>query len=509
MQTSCSHSTCEPDLELFEEEESFFEEHFWIFTGIAAIFLGMAIFIEFLLDLIVLSQIFAGISILMSGSEIAQEAFENIKDRKITANILMIIAAIASFFILHGQEGATAIILYSIAEYIEEKTVDKSRDAIRDLYELAPDESLLKVGNEYEKVPTDSVHANERIGIKPGMKVPLDGVIIKGSSYFDESAITGESVPVYKEKGDEIYAGTLNSNSFVEVKVIRESDETIVAKIAERIKEAQKNKSSKEKFIEKFAKYYTPLILLTSLLIMILPPILFGFSFNTWFYRGLILLVVSCPCALTLSTPLAMISALTKLANEGILVKGNKFIEVIDDIDVFAFDKTGTLTEGRLKVFQILSTSDQRKQKILKIAASLELLSEHPIGKAIVSEAKVNDLSLFTVENFTIIKGKGIKGEIDGKMYYVGSQRFFNNLNIPLPLEILSDIEQQGTIPILIGTQNQTLGLITIRDVLRITSPILFDGLKDKGYDTILISGDNQKVCNTIGRCLNADQYRG
>ncbi|MFO8017002.1 MAG: cation-translocating P-type ATPase [Promethearchaeia archaeon] len=508
MTASCSHSSCELDSELMEEEESYFEEHFWKFTGSAAILLGVALISEIIFNLLMLSQILAGFSILFSGSGILREAIENIKDRKISVNILMIIAAIASFFILHGQEGATAIMLYSIAEYIEDKTVDKSRDAIKELYELAPDESLLKVGSSYKAVPTSSIEQGQIVGIKPGMKVPLDGIIIKGDSYFDESAITGESVPVLKEEGEEIYAGTINSNSFVDIEVIREAGDTIVAKIAERIKIAQQNKSSKERFIEKFAKYYTPLILLISLVIMIFPPLLFGSDFNTWFYRGLILLVISCPCALTLSTPLSMISSLTKLAKEGILVKGNRFIEALEDIDVFAFDKTGTITEGKLKVFQIIEL-EKEDVEILQIAASLELLSEHPIAGAIVAEAKRKELSLLDVQNFSIIKGKGIKGEIDGILYYVGSQRFFNDLNLDLPEDILADIENQGTIPLLVGTSNNILGIITIRDVLRITSPILIEGLKNKGYETIIISGDNQQVCNTIGKCLDVDYSRG
>jgi Cd2+/Zn2+-exporting ATPase len=284
-----------------------------------------------------------------------KEAIGDIKHKKITANILMIVAAVASFFIFHGQEGATAILLYAIAERLEEITTDKSRNAIKELLQLAPDDALLKIDEGYRNVPSREVKVGEIVGIKPGMKVPLDGKIIKGSSYFDESAITGESVPVFKQEGDEIFAASLNSNSFIDIEVIRESTNTIVAQIAESVRQAQLNRSNNEKFIEKFAKYYTPIILFAALFVMIIPPLVFGLNFNDWFYRGLILLVVSCPCALTLSTPLANIASLTKQAREGILVKGNRFIEQIDDIEVFAFDKTGTLTEGKLKIFDIFT----------------------------------------------------------------------------------------------------------------------------------------------------------
>jgi len=502
---SCSKSVCEIKE---EEEESFFEEHFWIFIIPAAIILTISIFLEFTTDLVLLSQALAIISIFFSSYGVVKEAIHDIARKKITANILMIIAAVASFFILHGQEGATAILLYAIAEHLEELTTEKSRNAVKELLELAPEAALLKIDSGYNLVPTEEVKVGNVIGIRPGMKAPLDGVIVKGKSYFDESAITGESIPVFKQEGDEIFAASMNSDTFIEIEVLRESSNTIVAQIAESIKIAQQNKSESEKFIEKFAKYYTPIILLAALFVMTVPWLFFNLDFETWFYRGLILLVVSCPCALTLSTPLANVSALTKLAREGILVKGNKFIEKVDEIEVFAFDKTGTLTEGKLKVFEVYAYS-KSQEDVLRIAASLELLSEHPIAKAIINQAKKFESSLFSVENFKVIKGKGIKGEINGELFTVGSQRFFEELNYKLPIEELENIEITGTIPILLGNDEKLLGIITIRDVLRISAPVLINGLKKRGFDSVLISGDNQSVCNTIGECLDITNAYG
>ncbi len=463
---------------------------------------------EITLDLIIIDQLLAIISILLSSSGVVKEAIEDVKNKKITANILMLIAGIASFFIFHGQEGATAILLYAIAEMLEELTADKSRNAIKELLELAPDESLLKIENGYKNTPSREVKVGDIIGIKPGMKVPLDGIIVKGGSYFDESAITGESIPVFKKKGKEIFAASINSDSFVDIEVIRESKNTIVAQIAESVKVAQQNKSTQEKFIEKFAKYYTPLIILSSIFVMIL-PILFNLNFYEWFYRGLVLLVVSCPCALTLSTPLANIASLTKLAREGVLVKGNKFIEKIQDIEVFAFDKTGTLTEGKLKIFNIFSYNGASKSDVIGIGASLEALSEHSIGKTIVKQAKKMDLTFQNVEDFEIIKGKGIKGKINGEFFYVGSQTFIEELNYELPIEDIIEIENSGTIPILLGNKYNLLGILSIRDVLRVSAPILIKGLKKRGYETILISGDNQRVCDSIGACLDIDRAYG
>lgn len=505
--TQCSNELClYEDLE--EEEESFFEERFWYFIIPSAILLGISIALEFLTEAVLLSQILAIASILLSCYGIVREAIEDIMNKRITANILMLVAGIASFFILHGQEGATAVLLYAIAEYLEELTTDKSRNAIKELLELAPDEALLKTEAGYEFVPTREIKIGDIVGIKPGMKVPIDGKIVKGESYFDESAITGESIPVFKSLNDEIFAASMNSDSFIDIEVIRESSNTVVAKIAESIKLARQNKSKSERFIEKFARYYTPIILISSIIVMFIPPLLFSLDFNTWFYRGLILLVVSCPCALTLSTPLANIAALTKLAKEGILVKGNIFIEKAKTIELIAFDKTGTLTEGNLKVFDVFEYSLD-KQEIIKIAASLEVLSEHPIGKAIVHQAKHMDLSLYTVDSFKIIKGKGIKGEIHGNIYYVGSKKYLEELKFDLPEGIFEDIELSGTIPILLGTNNKILGIITIRDVLRVSAPLLVDGLKKRGFKSAMISGDNQLVCNTIGACLDIDTSYG
>jgi Cd2+/Zn2+-exporting ATPase len=237
-------------------------------------------------------------------------------------------------------------------------------------------------------------------------------------------------------------------------------------------------------------------------------PSLLGFNFYEWFYRGLVLLVVSCPCALTLSTPLANISALTKLAKEGIMVKGNRYIEFADDIQVVAFDKTGTLTEGKLKVFDIINFV-QSKEEIVQIIASLESLSEHPIADTIVTKAKAMNISINSVNDFKIIKGMGIQGKINGSLYHVGSQKYLESLSYKIPNESLEHFGKQGIIPVFLGSEGIILGAITIRDVLRVSSPIVIDKLKKKGMETVLISGDNQSVCNTIGACLDIDNAQG
>jgi len=359
--SQCSSPACSLETDI-DEEVSFFKEYFWYFIIASGILVAISILLEIFTNLVLLSQILALVSVSLSSYEVIKEAIEDIRNKRITANLLMLIAAVASFIILHGQEGALAILLYAIAEHIEEITTEKSKTAIKELLELAPDEALLKTDGGFEPVPSKEIKKGSIIGIKPAMKVPLDGVIIKGESYFDESHITGESLPIFKTKGDEIHAASINSDSFIELEVIREQGDSIVAQIAENVRLAFNNKSKSEKFIQKFARYYTPIILISAILVMIVPSFFFGQEFNEWFYRGLVLLVVSCPCALTLSTPLANIAALTKLAREGIYVKGNQYLEAINHVKVIAFDKTGTLTEGNLKVIEIKPYDGQRTE---------------------------------------------------------------------------------------------------------------------------------------------------
>ncbi|MHA1194396.1 MAG: P-type ATPase, partial [Promethearchaeota archaeon] len=281
----CSCSSCNLDNEEIEEE-SFFEDHFWGFIIPSALILAISIILEIFTQQVFFSQVLAILSIVLSSYDVVSEAIEDISHKKITANILMIVAAIASFFILHGQEGATAILLYAIAEHLEEVTTEKSRNAIKELLKLAPEEAFLKTNDSYEIILAKEVKVGQIIGIKPGMKAPLDGIIINGQSYFDESAITGESLPVFKKEDDEVFAASINSDGFIDLEVTRESSNTIVAQIAETIKTAQQNRSVNERFIEKFARYYTPLILLTSIIVMVIPTLLFNQDFNDWFYRG-------------------------------------------------------------------------------------------------------------------------------------------------------------------------------------------------------------------------------
>jgi len=500
---SCSINSAEEN-----PPEGVFKKYFWYFIVVSAVFLFFSFYFELGFEAIFISQVFALVSVAFSSKDVIESAGREILKKRLNANALMVIAMIGAFLIQKGQEGATAILLYSIAEKLEDITTDKSRDAISKLIELAPDKALLKTEEGIREVLASEVKLNDIIVLKPGMKASLDGIIVSGESYFDQSALTGESIPVLKEKGDEIYASSINSDGYVEISVTHTSENTILAKIIENVEIARLNKSNAEKFIEKFANYYTPIILLISVSIMVFPIIFSIGQPIDWVYRGLMLLVISCPCALTLSTPLAMVAALTKLSREGILVKGSKYIDEITKVKVFGFDKTGTLTEGKLKVYDNIAFGISETENF-SIIASLESQSEHPIAQAIVSEAKNQRIPILEARNFEVIKGKGVRGQINGTLYDVGSVKFFKELGYENSEKIIEDLTKVGKTPILLGSNKKFLGILAVRDSLRVTAPILTRGLKNRNYESMILSGDTQQTVDSIGDCLYMDLRYG
>ncbi len=491
-----------------QKGKSIFEFFFWYFIVISAVFLFYSFYFELVFEAIFLSQIFALISVALSSKEVIESAGREIIKKRLNANALMVIAMIGAFIIQKGQEGAIAILLYSIAEKLEDVTVDKSREAISKLIELAPDKALLKTEKGIHEILASEVKLNDTIVLKPGMKAPLDGIIVSGASYFDQSALTGESIPALNDEGEEIYASSINGDGYVEISVTHTSENTILAKIIENVETARLNKSNTEKFIEKFANYYTPVILLVSVLIMVFPIILGIGQPIDWIYRGLMLLVISCPCALTLSTPLAMVAALTKLSREGILVKGSKYIDEITRVKVFGFDKTGTLTEGRLKVYDNIAFGISKSEN-LSLIASLESQSEHPIAQAIVLEAKNQNVPLLNVKNFEVIKGKGVRGQINNTQYEVGSFKYFKELGYENSEKNIDNLSKVGKTPILLGSNKRLLGILSVRDSLRVSAPILTRSLKKQNYESMILSGDTQNMVDSIGECLSIDLKYG
>jgi len=454
-----------------------------------------------------LAEIFFSATVIISGYSIAREGFLSLLfRRKLSINFLIITAAIGSFFIGHGEEGAAVVFLFYIAEFLEVYAGERAKRSIASLMEIASEVATVKKDGKEVKVPIDEVEVDERIVVRPGEKIPLDGVVINGISSVDQSPITGESVPVTKHAGDEVYAGTINNEGFLEIKVTRKSDETLLSRIVKFVEEAQKKKSSTERFIDKFSKYYTPSVMLLAVIVATVPTFVFRFPFDEWFYKALVLLVVSCPCALAISTPVAMVSAITSAAKNGVLIKGSNYVEEMSKVKVCAFDKTGTLTEGNLEVTDIISLG-RSKESVLDVSASLEALSEHPIAKAIVEKAKNKKVKLMAVRNFKAIAGKGVTGEINGNTYYVGSKRMFSGLKLSLPEGYIEKLEDEGKTVVIVGTAKEIIGLIAVMDKVRDTTVETISKLREMGIETMMITGDNERTARAVAKKIGISEY--
>lgn len=477
-----------------------------VLITISLLMLFIGLVFEFVFKLGSFARIIFLITAIIPGYSIAKKGFSALLFKKrLSIDFLMIVAAIGSFFIEHGEEGATILILFYIAEFLEAYTSERAKKSVASLMKLAPEVATVKKDGKEIKVHVHDVNVGDIIIVKPGEKIPLDGKIIKGISSINQAPITGESIPITKKVGDEVYAGTINNEGFLEIEVIKRSDETMLSKIIKLIEEAKKMKSPTENFIERFSKYYTPLIIFLAIIVATVPTFAFGLPFNEWFYKALVLLVVSCPCALVISTPVAMVSAITSAAKNGVLIKGGIYIEEIGKINTFAFDKTGTLTEGKLEVTDVISLGSSKEEVLLK-AASLEAFSEHPIAKAIVEKAKKKRIKLIHLNEFKAIPGKGVVGKINDELYYLGNKRFFEELLIPFPDELIKKLEAEGKTVILVGNKEKVIGLIAVMDKIRDETIKAIAKLKEDGIKTVMITGDNKRTAKVIANKIGVDE---
>jgi Cd2+/Zn2+-exporting ATPase len=494
--------TCAFDESLDEDEEIDLE--FWNTSKMKRILLSIPLLLAGLLfeaftQYTLLFQVFFLSVVILSGKELIINGVGNLFKKKISINFLITIAALGAFLIGHGEEGAAVILLFSIAEYLEEYAGRKSKYSIRELLKTAPSiASVLRKGKE-TRVHVHDVRVGEIVVIRPGEKIPLDGVVIKGESHVDESHLTGESVPVRKRENDYVYAGTINLDGYFEIRVEKESKDSLLARITKLVENAQKRKSQTEKFIDKFAHYYTPAVIFLAILTAIIPTFIFGEPLEVWIYRALVLLVVSCPCALAISTPVSMVSAITGAAKNGVLIKGSNVIERLDKIEAFALDKTGTLTEGKLEVSKIVTLDEIDASEVLSIAASLEALSEHPIARAIVKKAELEGITLKKVDDFRAIAGSGVVGVIEGIEYRIGRPDLMESI----PEDLYED---SNGFSIVIGTKDRVLGAILIRDKTREDAAHVIASLREMGIKTIMLTGDNKQVAEKVGEAIEIDE---
>ncbi len=428
---------------------------------------------------------------------------------------LMTIAVIGAAFIGEWGEGATVVILFAISEALETYSMDKARQSIRSLMDIAPKEALIRRGNQEMMVEVDDIQLGDIMIVKPGQKIAMDGIVVKGVSSVNQAAITGESVPVAKTAEDEVFAGTLNEEGLLEVKVTKHVDDTTIAKIIHLVEEAQAERAPSQAFVDKFAKYYTPLIMLIALGVAVVPPLFFGADWDTWIYQGLAALVVGCPCALVISTPVAIVTAIGNAAKNGVLIKGGIHLEEMGAIKAIAFDKTGTLTKGIPMVTDYLPQSHANSNELLSIAAALEKGSQHPLASAIMKKAEDENAAYqdISIEEFSSITGKGIKGIFQNQMYYVGSPNLFEELlsnGIPSELKAtIARLQKQGKTVMAAGTSKEVLGLIAVADVLRENSKNVIGNLHSMGIQkTIMLTGDNEGTANAIGEQVGVSDIK-
>ncbi|NJD75722.1 MAG: cadmium-translocating P-type ATPase [Candidatus Methanoperedens sp.] len=501
-EVSCS--SCSTDI--FEEKLPLWKQRNIRIIALSSVLLAVGLLIEYVTESTALSHIlflFVGV---ISGYSIVKKGISSLLKKRLDMNFLMTIAAVGAFSIGYGEEGASVLYLFFIAEFLEDYAGERARKSIGALIKLAPETAVVKRDGKEVNVHVHEVNVNDIAVVRPGEKIPLDGIVNNGESSVNQAAITGESMPVHKKTGDAVYAGTLNEHGYFELKVSRRSEETVLSKIVRLVEDAERKKSPTEKFVDKFARYYTPSVILLALVVATVPSLVFGKPFDEWLYKALVLLVISCPCALAISTPVSMVSGITGAARNGVLIKGGNYIEEMAKAKVFVFDKTGTLTEGRPVVTDTLEVNNYPAKEILEIAASIESLSEHPLARAVVAEAESGGVSLKSVSEFRAVPGKGVRANIDSKTYYIGSPAMFSELSIPFQQAKVKELEEEGKTAILVGNQ-ECMGIIAIMDKIRDAAPETIRLLKKKGMRVEMLTGDNERIAKAIANKLGIDEY--
>jgi Cd2+/Zn2+-exporting ATPase len=442
----------------------------------------------------------------VTGYPLAEKGVRSLLKGSIGINLLVTIAAIGATVIGLYQEGALVVFLFNISLRLEVIASERARHAIEALMELRPEIATIKRGEEEINVPVGKVVPGEVFIVKPGDRIPLDGRVVEGETTVDQAAITGESVPVLKRVNEEVYAGTINLDGALAVRTTRVSSETMLASILRMVHEAEERRSPTETMVNRFARYYTPLIIVLAALVAAVPPLFLGRPLIPSIYNSLVLLVIGCPCALTIATPVAMVSAITSASRHGVLVKGSTYIEEVDKATVFAFDKTGTLTRGRLVVTDVVPYNISR-ETLLSVAATLEANSKHPIASAITEAAQKEGVALLDASEFKSQTGRGVEAVIDGSLYQIGSQRLFSENGLSYPDEAMTELESQGKTTVIVAKGSDVIGLVSLMDERREGARGTIQALKARGMKVEMLTGDNENTARAIAQQLGFNGY--
>ncbi|SYZ72093.1 putative cadmium-transporting ATPase [Candidatus Zixiibacteriota bacterium] len=427
-------------------------------------------------------------------------------------NLLMTVAAIGAMIIGEWFEAATVTFLFAVALLLESWSVGRARHAISALMDLSP--TIARVidanGGKIEEKPVAEVAISATVVVRPGEKIPLDGTITKGSSTVNQAPITGESIPVEKKIGDEVFAGTINNEGAFEFEVIRPANDTTLARIIHMVEEAQAHRAPAEQWVEKFAKYYTPIMFGAAIIMATVPPLAFGGEWQRWFYQALVVLVIACPCALVISTPVSIVAGLTSAARAGVLIKGGAYLEAPAHLQAIALDKTGTLTYGRPEVMRILPFSGHDDKELLSRAAALEAMSQHPLAEAILRRAGSEKIEVTPASHFQSVQGKGAEGLIEGRPFWIGSHQMMHEQGGETPEfhRHAEDLEKAGHSVVAIGNGNHICGLIGLSDAIREHSESAVAELKKNGIKhVVMLTGDNDGTAGAVARAAGIEEY--
>ncbi|URZ88419.1 heavy metal translocating P-type ATPase [Floricoccus penangensis] len=448
-----------------------------------------------------ISTIIFLIAYLISAQRVLRKAWKNIKSGNFfSENILMSIATIGALLIGEYPEAIAVMVLYEIGDIIEDMAVDRSKRSISNLLEAKPEFAHLKVNNDWQTVDPSVVKIDDIIMVKPGEKIPLDGLVISGSSSVNTAALTGESVPVTVTDGDQVLGGSVNQEGVIEVKATKVFEDSAVAKILELVQNASDSKAPTEKFISKFANYYTPVVVLAALLLAVIPPLFFGQSWSVWIGRALTFLVISCPCALVISVPLGFFAGIGSASKNGVLIKGSNFLEALNDLDTVVFDKTGTLTEGVFEVTNIDNQSQMSDDDFIALVAAVEQNSNHPIAKSILSYNKA-DLTEFTLSSVEEVAGHGLKAKVDDRDVTVGNMKAMKALGLEIDEKASS-----GTL-VYVAIDGTYQGVITVSDKIKPDAKKAIQRLQDLGIQNlVMLTGDNKAVADIVAKELGITQ---
>ena len=471
-------------------------------------------------------------------------------------DLLMSIGIVAALLVDLPFEAATLAVLFSVAELLERFSIDRARRSLGELLALSPDEAVVLRDGEETTVPVEGVAVGERLAIRPGDRVPLDGVVREGTGAVDESPITGESVPAEVAPGDEVYAGSINEAGYLEVETTAPAEDSTIARVIDLVESATAEQTRAERFVDRFARVYTPVVVAAAVATVLVGTVALGGSVETWTVRGLTLLVIACPCAFVISTPVSVVSGVTAAARNGVLVKGGEHLEAAGDVDAVALDKTGTLTAGDLSVTDVIPLDAPDADAVLARATALERRSEHPVAAAIVDRGRECDLddgavADTAVSEFEALAGEGIRADLDGETHYVGKPSLFESLGfdlghahvrtdgglaatattepgattagspVPAPTEcehgryvdlageIIPDLQADGKTVVVVGTADRVLGVVAVADTVRPESSWVVDRLHALGVDrVVMLTGDNERTARAIGAAVGVDEVR-